>query len=104
MEKVLNMENGPVVHIDGHPFQTVLDENGRQRFPANPIVRTLLDTGKLSLNDIWAMHDSGMFSRRHMMTFYMDLGYTVDGFAELFSKAEIVNPLWPDEDEDEVER
>lgn len=103
MDKVLNMGtmNGPFVYIDGHPFQTLIGGDGVQRFPANRIVRALLDTGKLDLNDIWAMADSGAFSRRELMTFYMDLGYTLDGFADLFSKAEIQNPLWDDGDDEQ---
>ena len=106
MPKVLDMEAvaadetvGPVIIVDGYKFQTIIDKEGVQRFPQNRIVRALLDTGKLDLNDIWAMADAGSFSRKELMTFYMDLGYSICGFADVFAKAEIINPLWADEDD-----
>ncbi len=103
------MSNEIIVHIDGHPFATYIDEEGKQRFPQNKIVRTLLETGKLNLNDIWAMASFSMFSFKELASFYMDLGYTVDGFMDVFADFfdeeangthTFVNPLWDDETDD----
>lgn len=63
-----------------HPTQPIyLDDKGVGRFKPNRIVRTLLDTGKLDLNDLGCME----FSREDREQFAQLIGYSVTGFGEL---------------------
>lgn len=59
------------------------DNDGKPRFVANKIVLALLATSSLDLNQIAGMG----FSERDMMQFYQQIGYSVDGFAEIFEDA-----------------
>lgn len=97
----MNTTAGPNVFVDGCPFVTIIDDDDTQRFPGNRIVELLLDTGKLDLNALWFMYNAKMFTRKELMSFYMDLGYSLSGFADIFPNVDIVNPLWDDSDEAE---
>ncbi len=66
--------------LDLHPQQPmVVDKEGTVRFRGNAIVRTLLDTGKLNLNDLASMP----FSQEDHIQLAQLIGYSVDGFGEL---------------------
>ena len=63
-----------------HPMQPlVIDEHGVVRFKVNKIVRALLDTGKLNMNDI-AMLDFPLDDR---VQFAQLIGYSVSGAGDL---------------------
>jgi hypothetical protein len=63
-----------------NPLQPLVrDENGTVRFKANKIVRMLLDTGSLDLNDLAHM-DFNVDDREQ---FAQLIGYSLSGFAEL---------------------
>lgn len=82
-----------IVTIDGQKYATIMDNDGVQRFPQNRIIRYLLDSNPtVGLDDLWNMLDAGMISRTELMKFYMQIGYTLSGFEELFSNSEIDNP------------
>ena len=55
------------------------DEDGVIRFQTNKIVRALLDTGKLNLNDIACLN----FSQEDREQFAQLIGYSLSGFGEL---------------------
>ncbi len=55
------------------------DDGGVIRFEANKIVRVLLDTGKLDLNDLARMD----FSQEDQEQFAQLIGYSLSGFGEL---------------------
>jgi len=76
-----------------HPIQPIgWDETGKVvRFKQNKIVRMLLDTGKLNLNDIGKMNARGMFNNDDYTQLMQLIGYSVSGFGELStSPGEIV--------------
>lgn len=88
------------VLIDGVPHETIIDENGTQRFPTNRVIRYLIDSHPhVDLNALWHMMDSGMISRDELMQFYLQIGYSVTGFEELFANSEIENPIWENKDD-----
>lgn len=63
-----------------HPMQPIgLDDEGRPRFKANAVVRWLVDSGRLSLNDV----PDSLFSRDDLAQFWQLLGYSVSGYGEL---------------------
>lgn len=63
-----------------NPIQPLYkDEHGTIRFKQNAIVRLLLDTGKLSLNDLACIE----FSQDDREQFAQLIGYSLGGFAEL---------------------
>lgn len=76
----VNGETVPVI-MDG----TVL------RFKQNRVVRHLLTTAsggrRCDLNDIARMAGDGLFSADEMLEFYRLLGYSVDGFQDVFPDA-----------------
>lgn len=68
-----------------NPMQPIgLDEDGVVRFKRNAIVRLLLDTGKLTLNDLACMP----FSQTDWEQFYQLIGYSVSGYGDLSSVSE----------------
>jgi hypothetical protein len=71
------------------PLQPIYkDKNGHIRFEANKIVRILLDTSKLDLNDLSKMD----FSVEDQEQFFQLIGYSLTGFGELsFVSDEIYN-------------
>ena len=63
-----------------HPMQPVVkDAQGTFRFEENPIVRHLLDAGKIEMNALAAM-DFAPEDREH---FTQIIGYSLSGFGEL---------------------
>ncbi len=63
-----------------HPMQPIeLDEHGTPRFRENKIIRWLVDSGKLNLNEIGLMP----FSREDQMQIAQLIGYSVSGFGDL---------------------
>lgn len=71
---------------------TVQDRSGASgfgvwRFKGNLIVSDLLDAAsagrKMDLNAIWP-HVGGMYSLDDAQEFYQLIGYSVDGYAEVF--------------------
>lgn len=65
-----------------HPMQPLgMDDNDTLRFKGNAIVNTLLDTGKLDMNDIAGMP----FSKEDRVQFAQLIGYSLCGFGELQS-------------------
>jgi hypothetical protein len=103
----MSIEPEIVVTVDGCLFNTIIDDEGVQRFPKNRVVCLLLDSGRLNLIDISMMADHDIFSTKELMSFYMDLGYSVSGFVEVFADKfdhesggthTISNPLWEYDD------
>lgn len=84
------------VEIGGKKYDTYIDENGVQRFEENPLLRKLVNLGKISLNDLAVEYEQGEFTQREYLEFYMSIGYSVDGIAELsmFKDLRIKNPIW----------
>lgn len=63
-----------------HPMQpVVLGEDGVARFKINRIVRALLDTGKLNMNDIAVLD----FPLEDRIQFVQLIGYSVSGAGDL---------------------
>lgn len=67
-----------------HPLQPLeTDDQGVIRFVGNDIVRLLLDTGKLDLNDLHRMVARGKYSIEDYAQLMMLISYSVSGFQEL---------------------
>lgn len=64
---------------EGRVMQPVVIEKGCPVFKANKIVKTLLNTGKLSMNDLMAIK----FTTSDREQFAQLIGYSVDGFCGL---------------------
>ena len=68
------------------PKQPVILVAGQPRFQPNKVVRHLLDTSPTDLNKLWVLFSSGVFTVEDMRQFYQLIGYSVDGFAEVFEE------------------
>ena len=90
-----------MVKINGENYITIIDSDGVQRFKANSIIRHIVDR-YVDLNDLWLnFNHSKSMTIEDMMLFYMDMGYSVCGFCDIFNNEEvpnleISNPLWKD--------
>lgn len=62
-----------------HPMQPLVIDDGVIRFKANKIVRALLDTGKLNMNDIANLD----FPLEDRVQFVQLIGYSVSGAGDL---------------------
>lgn len=73
-----------------HPMQPIgWDETGKViRFKENKIVRMLLDTGKLDLNDLAVMNARGMFGEGDYTQLMQLIGYSTSGYGELSTSPE----------------
>jgi hypothetical protein len=82
--------------VDGVRYETVLDPCMTQRFPGNPIVKALLDAATqgqvLDLNEI---HRRACYSTKDLHELYRLIGYSVDGFADVFPDAKVGSSIWP---------
>jgi hypothetical protein len=93
-----------IVKVGGKEYETIIDDNGTQRFRQNTALRALLDaaTSKgVDLNLLASMYHGGeVITQRDYAEFNMMLGYSVSGFSELsfFYDMEIENPLWEERD------
>ncbi len=84
------------VLVGGVSYKTVIDEHGVQRFKANAVIKHLLDSKKLDLNDLARDYHAKKFDQRSFAEFHMSLGYSVSGFCDLsfFEDLDILNPVW----------
>lgn len=71
-----------------HPIQPLVDDgDGVLRFKSNAIVKALLDTGKLTMNDLAVLN----FTDEDREQFAQLIGYSVDGFGSL---SYVSGPTW----------
>lgn len=77
------------VIINGKSYEIITDDDGKQRFKGNRLVRHLIDTHPIiDFNYIWDLVDNDMITRGELMDFYASIGYSVNGFVELFPELE----------------
>ncbi len=88
------MEQLIKIQVDGKDYNTIIDENGIQRFIKNAIICHLIETENIDLNLLSIDYQKGKFTDIEYMEFYMGMGYSVCGFSEIFHNASIENPLW----------
>lgn len=74
--------------VGGKRYILTLDRgSGTHRFPKNPIVRDMMDAArvgrKFDLNDVAEKHGMGDYTTKELLEFYMLIGYTIGGLAEL---------------------
>lgn len=69
-----------------HPDQALVRVDKVVRFRANAVVRFLLDDGPNDMNKLWRLYQGGMFSLADMVQFYQLIGYSREGFAEIFGE------------------
>ena len=84
------------VKVGGKPYQTVIDDEGTQRFQVNKLFRHLQGSCRIDLNQLGIDYANGLFTQEEYLHFYMGIGYSVSGLSELsmFEDLEIENPLW----------
>jgi hypothetical protein len=85
------------VKVGGKEYDTVIDEQGVQRFKENGVLKYLFDRGALDLNEIARIyHTKKPFSQRDYAELNMMLGYSVSGWCDLsaFQDMDVKNPLW----------
>jgi hypothetical protein len=73
-----------VVYINGRPIETFIDKEGIQRLPYNSALSCLC-VGKFN-----ALADFPVDERRQI---YQNIGYSIDGYEEIFPDDKIENPL-----------
>lgn len=85
-----------LVKIGSHRIKTEIDKNGVQRLPCNLFYDNLIKHGLLDLNAMARAYHTGKLSFDEYLEFYLNIGYSMSGFAELssFEHLEIKNPLW----------
>lgn len=88
------------IKVNGEEFCTIIDKNGIQRFRRIPEVAELCDAeGIVDLNQL-AIHVKkarptvSVNTRRWL---YRAMGYSVNGYEEIFPTDKIENPLWEEE-------
>ena len=84
------------IKIGDREIMTTIDKNGTQRLPSNPVFVALFDAGVVNMNDLVRAYHYNKISFENLLEYYLNIGYSVCGFAELsnFQHLEIENPLW----------
>ncbi len=63
----------------------IIDEDGRERYKRNRIVRFILDDNRnMDMDKLWAFYENGMFDLEELKEFYQLIGYSIDGYDEIF--------------------
>lgn len=67
------------------------DDDGTYRFQGDPLIRDLVTTKRVDLNQMCIDFQRGLLPLESYMAFYRGLGYSLSGFVEVFG-----DHLWPD--------
>jgi len=82
------------IKINGKPVETIIDEDGKQRFPNNKIISYMVRGNDFfNLDKMWRMIDIGMFSLEEARLIYQNNGYDICGYEKIFPADTIENPL-----------
>lgn len=79
------------VKVGGEEY-TAQMVDGILRFKENRVIRLLVDRGLIDLNQV--MIYGSQLPRRDLAEFWMMLGYSVDGFCDVFVDLEVTTPSW----------
>jgi len=91
------------ITVDRRKRKTIIDSDRVQRFVSNKLIAHLVDSEQVELGRLADDYDKGIFTLTEIKNFYMDRGYSVTGFDEIFGingnlpiklQAKIKNPLW----------
>lgn len=66
--------------------EIIEDQSGVWRWKQNRLSRFICD--QINLNNVWIALHRGDFSMEELMKFYMQIGYSLDGFIEVFGQHE----------------
>lgn len=107
----MRIKKGPLITVNGEPFKTVIVD-GVQRFHENRIVWDMLEVCRgecppswmkvaagqrsLDLNEIALRVARKVYTENERRELYRMIGYSISGYAEIFPKDRIFNPLWED--------
>jgi len=99
MKKVYKMGDKINITIGEKTIETWIDKYGTQRLPNNPLFSALFECEALDLNRLAIAYRRSQINFEHYLEYYLNIGYSVCGFAELssFEHLEIKNPLWEEE-------
>lgn len=92
MSDLLVSGNVIMVRINGKVIETTIVD-GIQRLPRRPLAWYLLSKSALTLNDLSEMVGFGMFPVDDLRWLYQNIGYSVSGYADIWSDDKIENPL-----------
>lgn len=104
--KKLRAGSKVTIKINGKEIETVIDKGGVQRLPSNRIFRYLICDGgsykksdgfnlaKFDLNALWIDMHNKKYTKVEVRQLYQNIGYSVCGYAEVFPRDKIENPLW----------
>ena len=60
------------------------DDDGSVRFVKDPIIAYMKEALSLTPSKVHALADSGMITHHRLMEYYVQIGYTVSGFQDIF--------------------
>lgn len=79
------LENYADVITTNHPIVVARQHSSLVYFAEDPLFAYLHE--KINLNDLWKAYHTGRWDRKSMMRYYRGIGYSLGGFAEVFSKS-----------------
>lgn len=67
----------------------ITDEDGTKRYEINRLVRFLFDSNdNMTFDTLWKHLNGGLFNIEEMKEFYQLIGYSIDGYNEIFEGKE----------------
>lgn len=79
------------IKINGEEIETLIDDNGTQRLPCNEQLVAFMSR---QYNWLSQMRQIVFMPKKACRKIYQNVGYSVSGYAEIFPKDEIENPVW----------
>lgn len=83
------------VKINGQEIETVIDRDGVQRLPANPLFRYMIEEGSFDPNLLMEACKKERLGKKDCLFFFLNIGLSMPAFSELsfFKDIKVENPL-----------
>lgn len=70
----------------GRPKVEIIENDGILRFKRNKLIRYLHDKHHHDMNNMWELIENDMLDKNDLVKYYIDIGYTLCGFEEVWEK------------------
>jgi hypothetical protein len=85
-ENDLEIDYGDFPHARGHERDVYETEDGQLRYRENKVIGWIKERGDRVMSEIMSLHCRDLFSMEDMMEFYRLIGYSLDGFEEIWQQ------------------
>lgn len=100
-DEKIEIDYGDYPHARGYEHEVRRDEHGVLRYRENKVIDWLVKKDR-TLNEMAVLHARGFFSTEDMMEVYRLIGYSLDGFEEVWQEKDPATRTYTCQDCDNV--